>query len=215
MVARLGRGLGERRGWWRSATWRSPACPSAGGTHAHTEQEAAQGGVPTARQAKPPPPPSPPHPTGPLGKPLETASVKSENSGDRAASMQEPGRYCPRPRHRSPTTCSLQKHETDQKLRTPLTKAQLLALEHKLRGKQHFSIVQRTELSRAPNLTETQVKIWFQNQRATAKRLQEAELEKLKTAAQPMLPALWLRPPFPHHFVPVSSIHIQGVLPFP
>lgn len=153
-----------------------------------------------------------PQPTGPLGKPLETASVKSENSGDGAASMQEPGRYSPRPKHRRPTTCSLQKHKTHQKPRTRLTKAHPLALERKLRGKQHFSIVQRAESSRAPNLTETQVKIWFQNQRATAKRLQEAELEKLKMAAKPVLPALWFRPPLPHHFVPVSSMHIQGVL---
>lgn len=37
------------------------------------------------------------HSPGPLVKPFETASVKSENSEDGAAWMQEPGRYSPPP----------------------------------------------------------------------------------------------------------------------
>ncbi|KAL4684412.1 hypothetical protein H8959_022106 [Pygathrix nigripes] len=60
------------------------------------------------------------HSPGPLVKPFETASVKSENSEDGAAWMQEPGRYSPPPRHMSPTTCTLRKHKTNRKPRTSL-----------------------------------------------------------------------------------------------
>ncbi|ESN94150.1 hypothetical protein HELRODRAFT_69095, partial [Helobdella robusta] len=57
-----------------------------------------------------------------------------------------------------------------RRARTAFTYEQLVSLENKFRQTRYLSVCERLNLALALNLTETQVKIWFQNRRTKWKK---------------------------------------------
>ncbi|KAB0802446.1 hypothetical protein PPYR_04632 [Photinus pyralis] len=67
--------------------------------------------------------------------------------------------------------------------RTAFTHAQLAYLERKFRCQKYLSVADRSDVADALNLTETQVKTWYQNRRTKWKRQNQLRLEQLRQQA--------------------------------
>ncbi|KAK4310730.1 hypothetical protein Pmani_017716 [Petrolisthes manimaculis] len=64
--------------------------------------------------------------------------------------------------------------------RTAFTHAQLAYLERKFRLQKYLSVADRSDVAEALNLSETQVKTWYQNRRTKWKRQNQMRLEQLR-----------------------------------
>ncbi|XP_053686568.1 homeobox protein MSH-D [Sabethes cyaneus] len=102
--------------------------------------------------------------------------------------------------------------------RTAFSAAQIKALETEFERGKYLSVAKRTALAKSLHLTETQIKIWFQNRRTKWKRKYTADVEQLASHyysqlgignyARPMVVGdrLWLFSQSPNGPTPVQSL---------
>ncbi|XP_068111470.1 NK1 transcription factor-related protein 2 [Hyperolius riggenbachi] len=89
-----------------------------------------------------------------------------------------------------------------RRARTAFTYEQLVALESRFRSSRYLSVCERLSLALTLHLTETQVKIWFQNRRTKWKKQQPLESpdgRSYNPNSCPRSPGLQFIPPFPSY----------------
>ncbi|XP_030055470.1 homeobox protein Nkx-3.1 [Microcaecilia unicolor] len=112
----------------------------------------------------------------PIRSPRHTEPETSEL--DKEAYLSD----CENPPHSLQDSKKIAKQQQQKRSRAAFSHTQVLELERKFSHQKYLSAPERAHLAKSLKLTETQVKIWFQNRRYKTKRKQLAsdlgELEK-------------------------------------
>uniref|UniRef100_A0A8C4DWG6 BarH-like homeobox 1a n=1 Tax=Dicentrarchus labrax TaxID=13489 RepID=A0A8C4DWG6_DICLA len=111
-----------------------------------------------------------------------------------------------------------------RKARTAFSDQQLARLERSFQKQKYLSVQDRMELAASLQLSDTQVKTWYQNRRTKWKRQSAVGLELLAEAGRMFLPSHYLYPPAPptldlylyrghapHHVPPLLPRVLSGV----
>ncbi|XP_035247483.1 homeobox protein pnx [Anguilla anguilla] len=96
-----------------------------------------------------------------------------------------------------------------RRIRTAFTLEQLRVLEHSFRSSHYLSVLERYGIAAALRLSETQVKIWFQNRRTKWKKEREGKADAEQFPSEHSYPS----PPGCSKTFPCTPLHYYKTMP--
>ncbi|KAJ8400097.1 hypothetical protein AAFF_G00401360 [Aldrovandia affinis] len=110
----------------------------------------------------------------------DVSAVGNLNVPDSSEAPREIGSAC---QSAVQSTCK------SRRIRTAFTLEQLRVLEHSFRMSHYLSVLERYGIAAALRLSETQVKIWFQNRRTKWKKEREGKADPEQRQSGPPCPS--------------------------